>query len=367
MTESMKNFTRAIIVALAVSWLPAATVHAQKIVLVAGGGEREPQGVPATQAQLKEPFGVDFDQAGNLYIVEMAKGQRVLKMDAKGGLTTLAGTGEKGGGGDGGPALKAQFDGIHNLAIAPNDDIYLADTWNCRIRKIDAKTGIVTSIAGTGEKGYGGDGGPAKQARLGGIYCASLDPKGEKLYLADLHNYRIRVVDLRTGIIQTIAGNGQKGVPQEGAPATASPLVDPRAVAVDRQGNIYVLERGGHALRVVEPDGTIRTVVNATGKRGADGDGGPALAATMNGPKHICIDLDDNVVIADAENNLIRKYLVKERKIVRVAGTGVKGTGGVGGPPEKVELARPHGVTVHRTGALYITDSYNNRILRIAN
>ena len=147
--------------------------------------------------------------------------------------------------------------------------------------------------------------------------------------------------------------------------AVDAPLVDPRAAVRDRQGNLYILERNGHALRVVGRDGRIRTVVNASGKKGADGDGGPALAATMNGPKHLCVDRDDTVLIADAENHLIRRYVPATGQLLRVAGTGQKGTAGLGGPPEQCELNRPHGVTVHRDGTLYITDSYNNRVLKI--
>ncbi len=339
-------------------------LHADRLVLVAGGGQQDPP-CAATEVRLKEPFAAELDPAGRLVIAEMAQGQRVLRLEADGKITRLAGTGAKGSGGDGGPALQAQFDGIHNFAIAATGDIYFADTWNCRIRKLDAKTGILTSVAGTGEKGFAGDGGPATAAKLGGIYCATLDFKNERLYLADLHNNRIRYLDLKTGLIQPFAGNGQKGVPKNGAKAAESPLSDPRAVAPDRLGNVYILERGGNALRVVRPDGTIHTVVNASGKNGAEGDGGPALAATMNGPKHLCVDRDDNVIIADAENHLIRKFLPREGKIVRVAGTGKVGKAGLGSDPLQAGLSRPHGVFATADGTLYITDSYNNRVLKI--
>jgi DNA-binding beta-propeller fold protein YncE len=162
-----------------------------------------------------------------------------------------------------------------------------------------------------------------------------------------------------------VAGNGQRGIPQDGGDARTQPLVDPRAVAADAKGNVYILERSGHALRVVDPSGKIRTVAG-TGKQGGSGDGGAALKATLSGPKHLCIDRDGSVIIADAENNLIRRYLPAEGKIVRLAGTGKKGNGGAGGPPEMAEVARPHGVTVHpETGLLYIVDSYNNRVVRI--
>lgn len=337
--------------------------QSSRVVLVAGGGEGG-SGVPATEAKLREPFGTVFDRAGNLYFVELS-GQRVGKIDPKGTLTILAGQfGVKGDAGDGGPAREATFNGMHNLAIAPNGDLYLADTWNHKVRKIDARTGTISTLAGTGEKGFSGDGGPARDARFGGIYCATLDPRGERLYLADLDNRRIRVVDLATGLVKTIAGNGERGVPADGAEAIRAPLVDPRAVTVDEKGNVYVLERTGHALRVVDPAGKIRTVVG-TGKAGNTGDGGDARQATLNGPKHLCLDRDGGILIADTENHRIRKYLPATGKIVAVAGSGKRGNAGLGGPPEAVELNQPHGVYLHSSGDLYLSDSSNHRILRL--
>jgi hypothetical protein len=328
--------------------------HADKIVLVAGGSD-DRTAVPAVQARLKEPFGVDFDRAGNLFIIEMAAGNRLLKVDARGTLTHIAGQATPGDSGDGGPALAAQFNGPHNLALLPGGDVLIADTWNGRVRRVQLTSGTVTSLPGFNV--------PAAQARTAGPYCITLDFAGTQLYIADLRS--IHAIDLKTGVKRLVAGNGQKGIPRDGALAADSPLVDPRAVAPDRKGNIYILERSGHALRVVSADGKIRTVVNASGKKGADGDGGEGLRATMNGPKHLCVDRDDNVIIADAENNLIRKYIPATGKIGRVAGTGRKGAEGVGGSPEQCELNRPHGVTVHADGTLYITDTYNNRILKI--
>ena len=336
--------------------------RADKIVLVAGGGDGG-SGSPATKMKLVAPFGVDFDKAGNMYIVELT-GERAHKVDTQGILTTIGGSGKKGNGGDGGPAVKAEFNAMHSLAIAPDGSVFLADTLNNRVRKYDPKSGLITNFAGTGAKGSDGDGGPADKARFSGIYCIALDPRGERMYLADLENRRIRMIDMKTNVVSTVAGTGEKGVPKDGAEAAKAPLVDPRAVAVDAKGNVYVLERSGHALRVVDAAGKIRTVVG-TGKSGATGDGGDALAATLNGPKHLCVDCDGNVVIADTENHLIRKYLPGAGKIVRVAGSGKKGTAGIGGPPEKVELNQPHGVYIHPSGTLYITDSGNNRVLRI--
>ena len=339
---------------LVAALLAVLPLRAERIILVAGGA-KDATGIPASEAKLKEPFGVDFDRTGNLFIIEMASGNRLLKMDATGVLTHLAGTGKAGASGDGGPALAAEFNGPHNLAVLPDGNVLIGDTWAGRVRKVDVKSGLVTSLAGYAV--------PAEKARSSGPYCITLDFTGTKLLIADLT--RIHELDVASGKSRIVAGNGKKGRPEDGAVATDAPLSDPRAVAVDRQGNLYILERGGNALRVVSTDGKIKTVVNASGAKGGAGDGGPALAATLNGPKHLCVDLDDNVIIADAESHLIRKFTPKDGKIIRIAGTGKQGRGVLGGSPLECELARPHGVTVHRDGTLYITDSYNNRILRI--
>jgi sugar lactone lactonase YvrE len=340
----------------------ASSAQADRLELVAGGGNGADSG-PAKEAKLIAPFGVGFDRGDNMYIVELT-GQRLLRVDGKGMFRIVGGTGRKGNSGDDGAALKATFNGMHSLAVAPNGEVYLADTWNNRIRKYNPHSGMVTAFAGTGVKGARGDGGPALKADFGGIYSIAFDAKATKLYLADLDNRRVRVIDMAKGTVDLVAGNGEKGVPKDGADAKASPLVDPRAVAVDRRGQVYILERGGHALRVVDPSGKIRTVAG-TGKPGASGDGGPAKSATLRGPKHLCIDRDDNVIIADSGNHLIRKYQPKDGKIVRIAGNGEKGESGKGGPPLDTPLNEPHGVHVHADGTLYIVDSNNDRVFRL--
>ena len=337
--------------------------RADRLVLVAGGGAKG-DGAPATQTKLVSPFGVDFDAAGNLYLVEMADGERVRKMGRDDLLHIIAGTGVKGFAGDNGAGKEAQFNGMHSLAVLPDGNLLLADTWNQRIRLLDTTSGTVTTFAGTGAKGYGGDGGPAKQAQFGGLYCASLDPQRENLYLADLDNRRVRAISLKSGLVRTVAGNGERGAPKDGDKAVEAPLIDPRAVAVDRAGNVYVLEREGHALRVITSDGLIKTVVG-TGARGDSGDGGDARNATMNGPKHLCVDHDGSVVIADTENHVIRRYTPRDGRIARVAGSGRKGAGGVPGPALEAELNQPHGVAIGPGGLLYIVDSSNHRILRL--
>jgi sugar lactone lactonase YvrE len=336
--------------------------RADKLVLIAGGGS-EADKVLATKAKLLDPFGIDSDKAGNFYVVEMAGG-RILKVDPKGILTRIGGTGKKGHSGDGGPALDATFNGMHGLAVTPDGTIYAADTWNNRVRKIDPKTGIVTAFAGTGKKGDAKPGSPVDDADLGGIYCVAFNADFSRLYLTDLDNRRIRAVNMKTGVIELIAGNGKKGIPDDGADAKTSPLFDPRAACVDSKGNVYILERSGHALRVVDPQGKIRTVVG-TGKPGNTGDDGDARKATLNSPKHLCIDRDDNVIIADSANHVIRKYTPKDGKITRLAGTGKKGDSKTGGDPLNVSFDEPHGVYVHSSGTLYIVDSMNGKVFRL--
>jgi len=347
----------------AVFCLQAPVLRAEKIVLAAGGGAAE-KDAPAEQCALHEPFDVEFSPAGEMVIAEMEHGNRILKVDARGILRVIAGTGAKGYLGDGGPATAASFSGVHNLAVLPGGDLLLADSFSNALRRIDAKTGLIQTMAGDGKKGFRGDGGPAAAAQFSTLIQISLDPAGAQLYLADIGNRRVRRIDLASGVISTVAGNGKTGIPPDGAEAVAAPLVDPRAVVPDAAGGFYVLERSGNALRYVDPAGKIKTVAG-TGQKGFSGDGGSALAATLNGPKYVALDQDGSVLIADAENNVVRRYTPKTGLITRVAGTGKPGAAGLGGDPLQCQLRRPHGVTVARDGTLFITDSYNDRVLKI--
>lgn len=315
--------------------------------LVSEGGKPD-----APPSPLKSPFGIDFDSKGTAILVELGGG-RVHKLTPDGKLVKIAGDGSKSYRGDGEPAAKATFNGMHNVAITPKDEILIADSWNHCVRRIDPKTGIITTIAGTGKPGFSGDGGPAKQATFNFVMCITLNPKGDKLHVADLKNRRIREIDLKTGLVKTIAGNGKRGVPKDGASAVQSPLIDPRAVAADSKGDVYVLERGGHALRKVTPDGKIYTVAG-TGKRGyRDGD---ALQAQFGSPKHICVDAEDNVYVADDQNAAIRKYDPRTKKVTTVLGRGV-------GTP-KLSLKNPHGVCIEK-GTLWVVDMGNDRLIRV--
>ena len=352
----MKATPAAIALAVLLSpGLPAGETAPEPTVSVVIGsllpGEGGPAKTPASP--LASPFGVDFNPAGDMFIVELAGG-RVHRFSTDGRLTTIAGDGSKAYGGDGGPPSKATFNGIHNVAVTESGDVYIADSWNHAIRRINANTGRIATFAGTGEPGFSGDGGPAAKATFNYVMCITLSPDNRRLYVSDLKNLRIRVIDIETTIVATVAGNGVKGVPTDGADARSSPLVDPRAVAAGADGTVYVLERGGNALRAVAPDGAIRTVAG-TGQRGYKD--GPALAAQLASPKHVCVDPEGNVYIADDLNRAVRKYDPRAGTLTTVVGRGH------GNPA--VELEHPHGVCIE-DDALYVVDSGNNRILRVA-
>jgi sugar lactone lactonase YvrE len=322
------------------------------------GGPQE-----AAESPLRSPFGVDFDRDGAMFIVEL-EGGRALERRHDGSVIVIAGDGSKGYEGDGGPAAKATFNGTHNLAISRAGLVYLSDTWNHCVREIDLGTsptsptreqGTIRTVAGTGKPGFSGDGGPAAQAEFYDVICVTLNPAEDTLYVADIRNRRIRAIDLGRPekTVRTVAGNGDKGVPRDGAAAVESPLVDPRAVAPDAAGNLYILERSGHALRVVTPDGTIRTVAG-TGKQGfRDGAAGEAEFAS---PKHVCTDDRGRVYIADDANAAIRCYDPETNTVATILGRAQ-------GDP-KIRLEHPHGVTWER-GTLYVADSGHNRILRV--
>jgi sugar lactone lactonase YvrE len=349
----MDRITRlALILVLSIA-LPA---PAAKLTLVAGGDGKD-------AAKLAMPFGVEFDAFGTMYVTEFEK-HRIVTIGNDNKLTVVAGTGSPGELGDGGPAGKAMLRSPHNTAVTPEGIIYIADTMNNKVRVVGIDRNIRT-LAGTGKQGASGDGGPATKAEFAEVYCVTLDAPRNRLLLADLKNHRVRAIDLKTNKVTTLAGNGTKGIPRDGEKATEQPLVDPRAVAADKAGTIYILERGGHALRAVAPDGTIRTVINKNGKPGAVTSATDALAAKLNGPKHLCVDSTGDVFIADTENHAIVKYRPKTGQVTRVAGTGTAGKAGIGGPPDRAQLDRPHGVTLSRDGTLFIADSHNNRIVRI--
>jgi sugar lactone lactonase YvrE len=332
-----------------------------KIQTIAGTGEAgySGNGGPAVRASLREPFMCDFDAEGNLYVAE-ARNHCVRKIDQNSGvITTVAGTGSPGYSGDGGPATQATLKEPYSLQVDKNGDIYIVDRLNAAIRKVEAATGIITTVAGTGEPGYGGDGGPGNQAQLREPNDCFLDGQGG-LLIADIQDQRVRRLDLGTGIINTFAGNGEKARAGDGLPAARASILGARAVCMDRQGNTYICEREGNGVRKVDASGIMSTFAG-TGERGYTGDHGPARAATWGAPKAIRCDARDNIIVVDTENHAIRRIDASSGTVTTIAG-GHQGGDGDGKIATQAGLDRPHGCGIDREGNLYIADSNNHRV-----
>ena len=317
-------------------------------------------GGPALEAACQTPYACEFDTQGNM-IVCMGRHHRIRHMDAQTGIVSLiCGTGEPGYAGDGGPAVDAVINQPYGLAIDANGDIYFAQRFDPTVRKIDAGTGIISTVAGTGEFGYSGDGGPGNEAMLREPNDLCLDRRGG-LLIADVQDQRIRRVDLATGTITTFAGTGEKSRAGDGNAATKASLMGPRAVCADGRGNIYVCEREGNGVRSISPDGTLTTIAGAEGVYGYAGDGGPALAATWGSPKAMRCDLNDNIIVLDSDNSAVRRIDARTGIVTTIAG-GREGGGGDGGPAIEAELAHPHGCGIDAAGDLFIADTHNHRI-----
>jgi streptogramin lyase len=317
----------------------------------------------AAVARLDQPFDVAFDPAGRVVFTDTGN-HRVRRVDgATGTITTVAGSGRKGFSGDGGPATSADLDEPYGLAIASDGTIYFADRLNARVRKIDGASGLISTVAGTGAKGFSGDGGPATEAGLvepNGVALA-----GGLLYIADVSDHRVRVVDLGSGKIRTFAGTGKGRHDGDNGPARDASLFGPRAVEVGPSGVVYIVERNGHRIRSVEPGTlTIRTIAG-TGQKGYTGDGGAASQATFDGPKELALDPDGNLYVVDTENHAIRRIDAATGKIVTVAGDGTRGPKGDGGRAIAAQLDRPHGAAIAPDGSLWIGDTNNHRLRRV--
>ncbi len=325
-------------------------------------------GAPVTEA-VSEPFSVDFDTQGAMYGVEFTKSNRVFRW-SEGKLTFVAGvphnsekTKPSGEVHDGSDPLQAVFHGMHDIQITREGKAIIGDSFHHRARVYDLTNGAVSTLAGTGKAAFGGDGGPGAAASFNITMTATLSPDQERLYIADIGNHRTRLMDLKTGLVSTVAGNGSKGLPADGAKALETPMGDTRAVTQAEDGTLYVLLRGNNSLVAVK-DGITTTVVNATGKQGYSGDGGPGREATMNGPKYVAMDKQGRVLIADAENHCVRRYDPKSGLIELLAGSPPKAGNQVGKTFLETALRRPHGVRIGPDGLLYIADTYNDRVLR---
>jgi sugar lactone lactonase YvrE len=238
--------------------------------------------------------------------------------------------------------------------------MYFVEMPNHVVRRVDKKTGIISTVAGTGQPGFSGDGGPANKAQMRQPHSIVFDPQG-RLLICDIGNHRVRRIDMKTGQIETWLGNGERKPTPDGAPIAGTSINGPRAIDLDPQGNLYLVLREGNAIYKIDPKAGRYTHIAGTGEKGYTGDGGPAAKAKLNGPKGIAWSPDISVVIADTENHAIRKIDLKSGVISTLIGTGQRGDG-PDGDPLQCKTARPHGVFVSKQGVLYVGDSEAHRV-----
>jgi sugar lactone lactonase YvrE len=316
-------------------------------------------GGAATAAKLNTPLCITVDSSGNIYIADTYN-NRIRKVNTSGIITTVAGNGTVGYSGDGGAATAAQLFYPAGITIDISGNLYIADWRNNRIRKVNT-SGIISTVAGTGTAGYSGDGGAATAAQVNNPIGVTIDSTGN-IYIADRDNRRIRKVNT-SGIISTVAGTGTAGYSGDGGAATAAQLNNPTGVSIDSTGNIYIADLINNRIRKVNTSGIISTVAG-TGTAGYSGDGGAATAAMLYNPYQITVDSNDNIYIADTYNNRIRK-VDTSGIISTVAGNGTQGHSGDGGDPTGAQLNTPRGVTVDSSGNICIADTNNNRIRKV--
>ncbi|GGX31011.1 RICIN domain-containing protein [Streptomyces noursei] len=315
---------------------------------------------PAVSAQSRYPYGVAVDSAGTLYFSEFDN-HRVRRITTDGKISTVVGTGTKGFSGDCGPAVSAQLNLPRGVAVDSAGAVYIADSDNHRVRKVTAD-GKISTVAGTGTKGFSGDGGPATAAQLDDPRGVAVDSTGV-LYVSEYNNRRVRKITT-DGKISTVAGTGTAGSDGDGGPAISAQLSRPRGMEVGRAGELYIADEGNHRVRKVTADGKISTVAG-TGTAGFTGDDGPATAAQLDRPFEVTVDSIGTLYIGDYGNHRVRK-VAADGKISTVAGTGTAGFTGDDGPAASAQLNTPIGVVVNRVGTLYIADHANNRVRKVA-
>lgn len=339
----------------------------QVIITYAGNGHNGEtgDGGPATSAGVVYPEDICLDASGNLYIAGTNKVRKVNA--ATGVITTVAGNGNYGFSGDGGPATAAAMSFTSGLAVDAAGNLYITEYSGHRIRRVDGTSGIITTIAGTGTAGFSGDNGPAKDAAINTPQSVCVDGAGN-VYFADSYNSRVRKIDGATGIITTVAGTGVTSYSGDGGPATRAGVPYPVSVALDTRGNLYIVEvNNSNSCRVRKVEGStgIITTIAGYSSYAHSGDGGPATAASLFDPSGVCIDREGNVYIAQYDDSRIRRIDAATGVISTLVGTGVHGFSGDCGSPAGAQLYNPKGITVDAAGNLYIADKTNHRVRKV--
>jgi DNA-binding beta-propeller fold protein YncE len=310
--------------------------------------------------QVNNPYGLAIGPDKALYFCDLDN-QRIRRIDLRTRrTTTVAGNGSRGYSGDGAGATDASLNMPHEIQFDSLGHFYIAERDNHVIRRVDAKTGVISTFAGTGSAGFSGDGGPASRAQLRQPHSIAVDPRRRFLLICDIGNHRIRRVDFATGMIDTFGGTGDRQPTPDGAPLKGTPLNGPRTITFDSAGNLYLALREGNAIYRVAGKALTLHHVAGTGEQGYWGDGGQARIAKLAGPKGLAWSRN-SLFIADTENHVVRAIDLKTGIIRTVLGTGQRGDGPEP-DPGRCALARPHGVLVDAGGVLYVGDSEAHRI-----
>ncbi len=344
-------------------------LHAATIETVAGTGKAgyDGDGGDAKATPLNQPFGVIVGPDKDVWFTDT--NNHVIRRISHhtGVITTVVGTGQKGYTGDGGPPTGATLNEPYELRLTPNGDLYWVERLNHVVRKLTAKTNKVSTVAGTGKAGFSGDGGPADKAEMNQPHSIQFDRKFENLLICDISNNRIRAVSMKTGKITTWCGNGKKDATPDGSKISEeTPLKGPRALDIAPNGDFWLALREGNAVYRIDTRNRRLEHMAGTGKQGFTGNGGPAKEATLSGPKGVAISPDGKFVyLADTESHTVRAIDLSKNPptLELIAGDGQKGNGPDEPDPLKCRMARLHGVGVDpESGDLYIGDSECNKV-----
>jgi streptogramin lyase len=352
---------------LACSYCTPVIAGGPTIDCVAGTGASDNNGDagPASSINVGQPFGVEIGPDSALYITEV-QNHRVRRLDlVKRELTTVAGCGKRGYSGDGGPATAAEMNEPYEVRFDRDGNMFIVEMKSHIVRRVDARTKTISTIAGTGKQGFSGDGGPAVKAMLSQPHSIAIDRDGA-VYVADIGNHRIRRIDPKTGIIETIAGNSKRTPPRDGQVARGNSILGPRALFMDGD-TLWIALREGHSVwRMQLTDGILHHVAG-TGQAGYTGDGGPALEAKFNGPKGIAAAPNREVFVTDSGNNAIRRIDLQSGLITTIAGD--KSQRARLSDQRDIDslasLNQPHGLCVSTDGSVFIGDTSNHRVLRV--